>query len=203
MDEPPPSPRFDVGRALAGLAGRKSALIYMHDNPDPDALAAALGPQTPPRARAGRDGDAGARRDRRARPKSRHGRHAGDAARAGRADRPRRLRDHRHRRQPARDRQQLAAAGTPDRRGDRSPPSPAGQRARPLVRHPPRLRRHLDDRLRVPADAWHPARRQAGDRLLLRAAHGDARPRPRVDRRRARPPTSRWSRWSITGSSTG
>ena len=43
MDEPPPSPRFDVGRALAGLAGRKSALVYMHDNPDPDALAAALG----------------------------------------------------------------------------------------------------------------------------------------------------------------
>src|SRR5580698_1516247 len=43
MDEPPPSARFDVGRALAGLTGRKSALIYMHDNPDPDALAAALG----------------------------------------------------------------------------------------------------------------------------------------------------------------
>src|SRR5579862_328404 len=43
MDEPPPSPRFDVARALAGLAGRKAALIYMHDNPDPDALAAALG----------------------------------------------------------------------------------------------------------------------------------------------------------------
>src|SRR3954469_2530798 len=43
MDEPPPSPRFDVGRALAGLVGRKSALVYMHDNPDPDALAAALG----------------------------------------------------------------------------------------------------------------------------------------------------------------
>jgi nanoRNase/pAp phosphatase (c-di-AMP/oligoRNAs hydrolase) len=43
MDEPPPSPRFDLARALAGLTGRKSALVYMHDNPDPDALAAALG----------------------------------------------------------------------------------------------------------------------------------------------------------------
>ena len=28
---------------MAGLAGRKAALVYMHDNPDPDALAAALG----------------------------------------------------------------------------------------------------------------------------------------------------------------
>src|SRR6185503_3627585 len=43
MDDPPPSPRFDVARALGALAGRKAALIYMHDNPDPDALAAALG----------------------------------------------------------------------------------------------------------------------------------------------------------------
>jgi nanoRNase/pAp phosphatase (c-di-AMP/oligoRNAs hydrolase) len=43
MDDAPPSPRFDVGRALALLAGRKAALVYMHDNPDPDALAAALG----------------------------------------------------------------------------------------------------------------------------------------------------------------
>jgi nanoRNase/pAp phosphatase (c-di-AMP/oligoRNAs hydrolase) len=42
-DEPPPSPRFDVSRALAALQGRKAALVYMHDNPDPDALAAALG----------------------------------------------------------------------------------------------------------------------------------------------------------------
>jgi nanoRNase/pAp phosphatase (c-di-AMP/oligoRNAs hydrolase) len=43
MDDPPPSPRFDIARALAALAGRKAALVYMHDNPDPDALAAALG----------------------------------------------------------------------------------------------------------------------------------------------------------------
>ncbi|HEY4393861.1 MAG TPA: DHH family phosphoesterase [Polyangia bacterium] len=42
-DEPPPSPRYDVSRALAALQGRKTALVYMHDNPDPDALAAALG----------------------------------------------------------------------------------------------------------------------------------------------------------------
>jgi nanoRNase/pAp phosphatase (c-di-AMP/oligoRNAs hydrolase) len=43
MDKPPPAPDFDLARALAGLAGRKSALIYTHDNPDPDSLAAALG----------------------------------------------------------------------------------------------------------------------------------------------------------------
>src|SRR4029079_10794483 len=30
---------------LAGLAGRRSLLIFTHDNPDPDALAAALGLQ--------------------------------------------------------------------------------------------------------------------------------------------------------------
>ncbi|HXU02026.1 MAG TPA: DHH family phosphoesterase [Polyangia bacterium] len=44
MDDPPSS-RFDLQRALAALAGRRSMLIYMHDNPDPDALAAALGLQ--------------------------------------------------------------------------------------------------------------------------------------------------------------
>jgi nanoRNase/pAp phosphatase (c-di-AMP/oligoRNAs hydrolase) len=44
MDEPP-SPPFDLERALAGLAARRSLLIYTHDNPDPDALAAALGLQ--------------------------------------------------------------------------------------------------------------------------------------------------------------
>jgi nanoRNase/pAp phosphatase (c-di-AMP/oligoRNAs hydrolase) len=43
MGEPPQNARFDLGQSLAALAGRKSALIYMHDNPDPDALAAALG----------------------------------------------------------------------------------------------------------------------------------------------------------------
>jgi nanoRNase/pAp phosphatase (c-di-AMP/oligoRNAs hydrolase) len=43
MDEPPPAPAFDLSRALAGLAGRKSALVYTHDNPDPDSLAAAMG----------------------------------------------------------------------------------------------------------------------------------------------------------------
>jgi nanoRNase/pAp phosphatase (c-di-AMP/oligoRNAs hydrolase) len=46
MDEPPqvtsPKP-FDLDHALEHLAGRKSMLIYTHDNPDPDALAAALG----------------------------------------------------------------------------------------------------------------------------------------------------------------
>ena len=44
MDEPP-SPPFDLEKALAALAGRRSLLIYTHDNPDPDALAAALGLQ--------------------------------------------------------------------------------------------------------------------------------------------------------------
>ncbi|HVZ88335.1 MAG TPA: DHH family phosphoesterase [Polyangia bacterium] len=43
MDDPPRTPRFDVSPALASLSGRKAALVYMHDNPDPDALAAALG----------------------------------------------------------------------------------------------------------------------------------------------------------------
>jgi len=43
MGEPPQTARFDLGQSLAALAGRQSALIYMHDNPDPDALAAALG----------------------------------------------------------------------------------------------------------------------------------------------------------------
>jgi nanoRNase/pAp phosphatase (c-di-AMP/oligoRNAs hydrolase) len=43
MDDAPPTPRFDVARALGALAGRQAALVYMHDNPDPDALAAALG----------------------------------------------------------------------------------------------------------------------------------------------------------------
>jgi nanoRNase/pAp phosphatase (c-di-AMP/oligoRNAs hydrolase) len=43
MDEPPSAPAFDLDAALGRLAGRKSALIYTHDNPDPDSLAAALG----------------------------------------------------------------------------------------------------------------------------------------------------------------
>ena len=43
MDEPPAGPGFDLDAALARLSGRKSMLIYTHDNPDPDALAAALG----------------------------------------------------------------------------------------------------------------------------------------------------------------
>jgi len=42
---PPPlmRPPFDLDAALRHLAGRTSMLIYMHDNPDPDALAAGLG----------------------------------------------------------------------------------------------------------------------------------------------------------------
>jgi nanoRNase/pAp phosphatase (c-di-AMP/oligoRNAs hydrolase) len=42
MSEPPQAPTFDLDRALQGLAGRKSVLIYTHDNPDPDSLAAAM-----------------------------------------------------------------------------------------------------------------------------------------------------------------
>jgi nanoRNase/pAp phosphatase (c-di-AMP/oligoRNAs hydrolase) len=45
MDEPPQAPAFDLAAALDRLKGRKSLLIYTHDNPDPDALAAALGLQ--------------------------------------------------------------------------------------------------------------------------------------------------------------
>jgi nanoRNase/pAp phosphatase (c-di-AMP/oligoRNAs hydrolase) len=42
-DLPHPTARFDVAKAMSALGARKAALIYMHDNPDPDALAAALG----------------------------------------------------------------------------------------------------------------------------------------------------------------
>ena len=43
MDDPPANPAFDLPRALGQLAGHKSLLVYTHDNPDPDSLAAALG----------------------------------------------------------------------------------------------------------------------------------------------------------------
>jgi nanoRNase/pAp phosphatase (c-di-AMP/oligoRNAs hydrolase) len=43
MGDPPQTARFDLGQSLAALAGRKAALIYTHDNPDPDALASGLG----------------------------------------------------------------------------------------------------------------------------------------------------------------
>ena len=69
MDEPP-SPAFDLDRALAGLAGRQSLLIYTHDNPDPDALAAALGLQRLAEHELGVDGDAHLRRHRRAAPRT-------------------------------------------------------------------------------------------------------------------------------------
>src|SRR5215212_6341409 len=36
-------PRFPLEDALQKLAGTKRLLVYMHDNPDPDALAAASG----------------------------------------------------------------------------------------------------------------------------------------------------------------
>jgi nanoRNase/pAp phosphatase (c-di-AMP/oligoRNAs hydrolase) len=45
-DPAPPDPElpdFDLQPALAQLSGRHSLLVYMHDNPDPDALAAAVG----------------------------------------------------------------------------------------------------------------------------------------------------------------
>ena len=35
--------KFPVGTRLRALRGRKAALIYTHDNPDPDSLAAAMG----------------------------------------------------------------------------------------------------------------------------------------------------------------
>lgn len=50
QDSEPPSPNdtaedpvFDLAPALERLRGRENLLIYAHDNPDPDALAAALG----------------------------------------------------------------------------------------------------------------------------------------------------------------
>ncbi len=39
----PPSPEFDLDRALSALRGRKHALICTHDNPDPDGMAAMEG----------------------------------------------------------------------------------------------------------------------------------------------------------------
>lgn len=42
MDEPPPASPFDLEGAITRLAGCKSVLIYTHDNPDPDSLAAAM-----------------------------------------------------------------------------------------------------------------------------------------------------------------
>lgn len=36
-------PPFDLSRALARLKGRRAAVVYMHDNPDPDSIAAAMG----------------------------------------------------------------------------------------------------------------------------------------------------------------
>ncbi len=38
-----PTPPFDLDAALKRIAGCRSLLVYMHDNPDPDALAAAVG----------------------------------------------------------------------------------------------------------------------------------------------------------------
>ena len=39
---PPAAPAGVLGRALAGLAGRRSVLVYTQDNPDHDSLAAAM-----------------------------------------------------------------------------------------------------------------------------------------------------------------
>ena len=43
MSAPEPRAPFDLDAALGRLRGRKSMLIYTHDNPDPDALAAGMG----------------------------------------------------------------------------------------------------------------------------------------------------------------
>ena len=109
------------------------------------------------------------------------------------------VRHHRAGRQPAGDRQQLAAATSHriDIVIDHHPLRP-GQRARRVVRHPPGPRRDLDDRVRVPAPAapsrsmrrW---RRRSSSRCAPRRAISDAnRPRPSGAR------TSRWCRSSIT-----
>ena len=185
MDEPPPAPVSTSAAPWRPCRAQGRPRLHARQ-PRSRRAGGGAGSGTPVRARARRGGDAGTRRDRRPRAEPRHGRHAGDAAGARRADRSRR-------------RTTSSRSSTASRRpGNNSlPPGHridvvidhhpvrAGQRARPLVRHPPRFRRHLDDRLRVPARAEGPARRQAGDGLLLRAAHGDARPRARIDRGRA------------------
>ena len=137
MDEPP-SPTFDLDHALATLAGRTSLLIYTHDNPDPDALAAALGLQRLARARARRRRDAhatAASSD--ARRTARWSRTSRCRSRPSSVSTSTSVRHHRAGRQPAGDRQQLAAPRPPHRHRHRSPPAAARQRARRVVRHPP------------------------------------------------------------------
>ena len=139
MGDPPQTARFDLGQSLAALAGRQSALIYMHDNPDPDALAAALGLGRLFERELGTTVTLG------------HGGIVGRAQNRAMVEtlgirlspvdhsEPGRFRPHRDGRQPAGDRQQLASAGSSDRRRHRSSPAAAGQRARRLVRHAGRI----------------------------------------------------------------
>ena len=180
----PPSRLSHRQAAARAAPGATVRLIYTHDNPDPDSLAAALSLARSVRARAGArvtSPTAGSWAAPKTAPWStgwiqltpieQLDPSAYDLRGAGG--------------QPAGHREQLAAARPPRRRGGRSPPAAAGQPLGALVRHPPRSRRHLDDHLRVPAGAAGAHRRGARHRLLLRAAHRDARPRPRGHRGRA------------------
>ena len=184
MDEPPPSPRFDLGRALAPLAGRKSALIYTHDNPDPDALAAAMGLGCLFEHELG------------ATVTLAHGGIVGRAQNRAMVETLKMPLAPVERVEP--DEFDIIALvdsqpetgnnslppGHRHRHRDRPPPAARGQRARALVRHPPRARRDLDDRLRLPARAgrsrstpsWRP--RSSSRCARRRAISGANRPRP-------------------------
>ena len=86
MDEPPPAPPFDLGRALAAAApGASRRSSTRTTTPIPTRWRRRSGLGRLARARARRARDAGARRHRRPRPEPRHGRDAEDAAHARRA----------------------------------------------------------------------------------------------------------------------
>ena len=184
-------------QALAGLAGRKSVLVYMHDNPDPDSLAAALGlkklleHELGARVTLGHGGIVG-RAQNRAMVETlgmplaqveRSTRTPSTSSPSSTASR---------RRETTRCRPDTASTwwSTTTR--------PPRQRPGPLVRHPPRFRRHLDDRVRLPAARGMPStsrwRRPSSSRCGRRRATSAAnRPGPNA------PHTWSWSRWSTTG----
>ena len=185
MDEPPPSPRFDVARALAGLAGRKSALVYMHDNPDPDALAAALGlgrlleHELGAAVTLGHGGIVGRAQNRAMvdtlgmplAPVEKIDPDAFDLIAIVDS-------------QPETGNNSLPPGHRIDVVVDHHPVRPASARA-PWCDIRPDFGATSTIVFEYLRARGHHPRRQAGDGVLLRAAHGDARPRPRIDRGRA------------------
>ena len=183
MDEPP-SPPFDLDRALAALAGRRSLLIYTHDNPDPDALAAALGLQRLAETELGvvatltYGGIVGRAQNRAMVENLKMPLTPVERIDLGQFDTIALVDS-----QPETGNNSLPHE-SPHRHRHRPPPAAPGQRARRVVRHPAGPRRHLDDRLRVPAPSapsrstrrW---RRRSSSRCARRRATSDAsRPRP-------------------------